>query len=147
MLWRTLQVTGFQLHLKYEEIPLPRRGDVVIVEFAMEGGLSKEDLLSMSRVKGKLGAIFLSDLVTADGKHMETFVCQREANERPSSKYRFPRENQLTTTGKCGLVSGVNTLWETSNSTHHWVGGLLPLTDNGSGSMTKKIVASKRKQA
>ena len=65
---------------------------MVILEFAMGGGLSKEDLLSMSRVKGKLGAIFLSDLVTADGKYMETFACQKEANERPSSKYRLPGE-------------------------------------------------------
>ena len=85
-------MTGFQLHLKYEEIPLPRRGDVVITKFVMEGGLSKEDLLSMSGVKKKLGAIFLSDLVTADGKYLETFACQKEFNERPSSKYRFPRE-------------------------------------------------------
>ena len=58
----------------------------------MEGGLDKEDLLAMSRVKGKLCAIFLSDLVTADGKHMETFAFQKESSVRPSSKYRFPRE-------------------------------------------------------
>ena len=35
MLWKTLQATAFQLHLKYEETHLPRWGDVVIMEFAM----------------------------------------------------------------------------------------------------------------
>ena len=65
---------------------------MVIMEFAMEGGLDKEELLAMSRVKGKLGAIFLSDLVIADGKHLETFAYQKESSERPSSKYRCPRE-------------------------------------------------------
>ena len=28
MLWRTLQVTGFELHLKYESIPFPRSGEM-----------------------------------------------------------------------------------------------------------------------
>ena len=71
LLWRTLQVTGFQLHLKYDELPAPRRGDVVILELAMEAGLDKDDLMSISRVKGKLGVVFLSDMTTADGKHLE----------------------------------------------------------------------------
>ena len=46
------------MHLKYNELPLPRRGDVVVMEYAMSMGLDKEDLLSMSRVKGKLGIVF-----------------------------------------------------------------------------------------
>ena len=62
------------VHLKYDKLHHPRRGDVVVMEYAMSMGLDKEDLLSMSRVKGKLGAIFLSDMVTADGKHLETFA-------------------------------------------------------------------------
>ena len=74
MLWKTLQVTGFQVQLKYSELPLPRRGDVVVMEYAMSMGLDKEDLLSMSRVKGKLGVIFLSDMTTTDGKHLERFA-------------------------------------------------------------------------
>ena len=52
-------MTGFQVHLKYSKLPLPRRGDMVVMEYAMSMGLGKEDLLSMSRVKGKLGVIFL----------------------------------------------------------------------------------------
>ena len=70
MLWRTLRVTGFQVHLKYDELPHPRRGGVGVMEFAMSMGLEKEDLMSMSRVKGRLGVIFLSDMTTADGRHL-----------------------------------------------------------------------------
>ena len=89
MLWRTLQVSGFQLNLKYEEIPLSREGDAVILEFAIEQGVDKEDMLSMSRVKGKLGAIFLSDIVTADGKHLESFVCQKDSRFQKSPDSSF----------------------------------------------------------
>ena len=92
MLWRTLQVTGFQVHLKYDELPHPRRGDVVAMEYAMSMGLDKEDLLSMSSAKGKLGVIFLSDMVTAGGKHLETFAFYPEDLEVPQSKFNFPRE-------------------------------------------------------
>ena len=74
MLWKTLQVTGFQVHLKYNELTLPRRGDVVVMEYAMSMGLDKEDLLSMSRVKGKLGILF----VRHDDSQREAFggVCR-----------------------------------------------------------------------
>ena len=92
MLWRTLQVTGFQLHLKYEELPPPRRGDVVVMELAMEAGLDKEDLMSMSRVKGKLGVIFMSDMTTADGKHLEDYASDPQTPAKSRSKFNFPRE-------------------------------------------------------
>ena len=92
MLRRTIQVTCFQLHLKYDELPLPRRGDVGVMEFTMENGLDKDDLKSMSRVKGRLGAIFLSDMVTADGKHLEDFACSPKVSTKPRTKFTFPRE-------------------------------------------------------
>ena len=66
------------MHLKYDEIPPPCRGDVVITDFAMEQGLDKENLMSMSRTKGQLNVmflvLFLSDIVTAGGKHLEGFL-------------------------------------------------------------------------
>ena len=93
MFWRTLQVTGFQVHLKCDELPHPRQGDVEVMEYAMSMGLDKEDhLLSISRVKGKLGVIFLSDMVTADGKHLETFASDPGDLEVPQSRFNFPRE-------------------------------------------------------
>ena len=90
MLWRTLQITGFQVHLNYDESPHPRCGDVVVMEFAMSMGLDKEDLVSMSRVKGRLGVIFLSDMTAADGKHLESFACYPSEQALPQTKFTFP---------------------------------------------------------
>ena len=42
MLWRKLQATGFQVHLKYDELPCPRQGNVVVMEVAMSMGLGKK---------------------------------------------------------------------------------------------------------
>ena len=41
------------------------------MEFTMIIGASKEELLSISRVRDLLYAIFVSDIVTVDGKHLE----------------------------------------------------------------------------
>ena len=92
MLWLTLQVTDFQVHLKYDELPYPRRRDVVVMEFTMSMGLDKENIMSMSRAKGRLGVIFLSDMTTADGKHLEAFTCDPNEQELPHTMFTFPRE-------------------------------------------------------
>ena len=36
MLWRTLQVTGFELHLEYKELPFPRIGDRLVMDVLRE---------------------------------------------------------------------------------------------------------------
>ena len=66
-------------------------------------GLDKEDLFSISRVKGKLEVIFLSDMVTADGKHLETFACDPgdpEVPQREQEKYLWT----VTRTGRRGKL-------------------------------------------
>ena len=55
-------------------------------------GLHREGLLSISRVKGKLGVIILSDMTTADRKHLETFAFDPRELDVPQSKFTFPRE-------------------------------------------------------
>ena len=62
------------------------------MEYAMSMGLDKEDLLSMSRVKGKLGVIFLSDMTTADGKHLEVFTFDPIEQDVSQSKFASPKE-------------------------------------------------------
>ena len=59
----------FQLHLKYDEMPLLKRGDVVIIEFDLEQGFNKRNLQTMSR--GKIMLKDLSDLVAANEKHQK----------------------------------------------------------------------------
>ena len=62
------------------------------MELAMDTGLDKEDLMSVSRVKGKLGVIFLSDVTTADGKYLEEYACDPQASLSSRTKFNFPRE-------------------------------------------------------
>ena len=144
MLWRTLQVTGFQLHLKYDELPAPRQGDVVIMELAMDTGLDKDDLMSVSRVKGKLGVIFLSDMTTADGKYLEEYACDPQTPSQGQNS-NSQKKNPHAKIGRCGGTSGANTQWKTSNSTRHWERGHQPHTGDGSGSMTRKTTVFKER--
>ena len=93
MLWRTLQVCGFELHLEYDTIPFPRVGDRLIMDLAAERLDDRDKVASISRVRGFLQAIFLSDIVTADGKFLEDFALDPErVLGFPRSTYLFPKE-------------------------------------------------------
>lgn len=59
MLWRTLQVTGFEIHLEYAKIPFPRKRDfLLMVKFCEMCGNDKSEMMSLSRIRGSLEAIF-----------------------------------------------------------------------------------------
>ena len=82
---------GFELHLRYDELPFPQRRDRLIMELAMEMIKDKERLEAIARVRGFLNAIFLSDIVTADGKFLEQFACNK-SEHHVRSKFVFPKE-------------------------------------------------------
>ena len=48
--------------------------------------------MSVSRVKGKLGVIFLSNTTTADGKRLEEYACEPQTSTSSHTKFNFPRE-------------------------------------------------------
>ena len=58
MLWRTLQVCGFELHLRHDELPFPRKNDRLVMELVMELIKDTEVLKSIARVRGFLNVIF-----------------------------------------------------------------------------------------
>ena len=92
MLWRTLHVTGFELHLEYIVIPFPRIGDRLVMDVLREASGNDEDhLKSLGKVRGSLGAIFMSDLVTSDGKYIEQHAIESNWVLKRSS-YCFPKE-------------------------------------------------------
>ena len=51
----------------------------------------QETVMKINRCRGARKAIFLSDLVTADGKYLEYFVFHPTA-ETAGSRYNFPKE-------------------------------------------------------
>ena len=66
MLLRIMQVSGFTVHLKYNTVPMSQRRDLLIMEFTICKGVSKEELLSIPRVRGLLCVICMSDIGPAD---------------------------------------------------------------------------------
>ena len=109
MLWRTLQVSGFTVHLTYTTIPLPRRGDYLIMEYALSKGATNEERSSMSRVRGLLCSLFVSDIVTADGKHLEGLPFSDHTAENTHLPTNFPRNRQRKKIGQRGRIFGSST--------------------------------------
>jgi hypothetical protein len=91
MLWQSLDSFMIQLHMKYPTILYPRERDQVIMELAHDKASSPLEISSINRCQGMLQCIFLSDVVTADGRYLESFVFNPGLFRRRSS-YRFPCE-------------------------------------------------------
>ena len=68
------------------------------MDYAMSQGANKEDLSSIPRVRGLLCAIFVSDIVTPDGKYLEEIATARPSSREHASKY-FRKKHQLKKTG------------------------------------------------
>ena len=69
-----------------------RRRDFLIMEFLISKGVNKEELISVSRVRGLLCIIAMSDIVTVYGIHLEEFAPVRSVSREHASKKKFPRE-------------------------------------------------------
>ena len=85
-------MSEFKLHPKYDIIPHPNRDDYLIIEFALEQGVNKEEVLDISVVRRSLCAINISDTVTARGKFFEEFACVNLMSSDHRSMYKFPRK-------------------------------------------------------
>ena len=92
MLRKTLHVSGFAFHFAYGKIPMPRMGDRVVAEMLMEHTMDKETFEALQRVRGSVNVIFLSDMVTVDGKNLEQNVIDLENWKIMQTKYDFPLE-------------------------------------------------------
>ena len=91
MLWQSLDRFKIELHMKYPTIPPPRERDQVIMELVLERVYSTAEIQSINQCQRMLQCIFLSDVVTADGRYLESYVFD-PGPFRSRSKYRFPRE-------------------------------------------------------
>ena len=73
--------------------PSPTKKRLPQMGHAMSKGAIKEELVSMARVRGLLCSLFVSDIVTADGKHLEDFAILRTHSREHASAYKFPKES------------------------------------------------------
>ena len=62
------------------------------MKYTMSKGVTKEDLPSISRVRGLLCAICVSDIVMANEKYLEGFTTARTHSREHASTYTFPKE-------------------------------------------------------
>ena len=92
MLWRTAEMTSVNIQMRYDEIPFPREGDELLMDVFDSTDPSEDDMKSFCRVRCSLGALFLSDIATSDGRKLEDFALSKDSHGDVNSSYRFPRE-------------------------------------------------------
>jgi hypothetical protein len=92
MLWRSLKHFDIHLHMAFPTIPLPRERDQVIMKIFHAEGLSPDTIRGLGRCRGVLKAIFLSDITTADGRYLESFVFN-PGGTMTKSTFKFPSES------------------------------------------------------
>jgi hypothetical protein len=92
MLWRLLHHFNIHLHMEFATIPSPRERDQVVMELIFGKVLDRKTIRSLSKCRGSLEIIFLSNMTTADGRYLEQFVFD-PGSKVARSKYKFPRES------------------------------------------------------
>ena len=85
-------MTCVDIQMNYDEIPLPRQNDRLLIDVFDSVDLTEEEMASLCRVRCSLKALFLSDIVTADGKKLEHFATDALHKGSVTSTYLFPRE-------------------------------------------------------
>jgi hypothetical protein len=91
--------------MEFSTISLPRERDQVLMEIFFTEDDSPETIRSLGRCRGALEAIFLSDVTTADGQHLEKIVFgPGSKNTKQSSN--SPMNVRQTRIGTHGSTSG-----------------------------------------
>jgi hypothetical protein len=105
MLWRSLHHFDIHLHMSFPTLPSPREQDQVIMEIFLAKDLSPATTSSLSRCRGFLKAIFLSDITTPDRRYLEQFVFKLEKSF-PDQNIHSQGKNRAERIGTSGLISG-----------------------------------------
>jgi len=122
MLWRLLHHFNIHLHMECATISCPRERDQVVMELILGKVLDRKTIRSLSRCRGSLEIIFLSDMTTADGRYLEQFVFN-PGSKVARSKYKFPRESPAKKDWTLGSTSGTIIQTPGTNFTPLWEHG------------------------
>ncbi len=74
MLWKSLHHFKIMLYMKFPSIAPPRENDKVIMDIIVDQPIDPLEIARLNRCRVFLQALFLSDIMTADGKYIENFV-------------------------------------------------------------------------
>ena len=92
MLWRSTYHFNIHLHMECATIPSPRERDQVVMELILGKVHDKKTIGSLRRCRGSLDIIFLSDMMTVNGRYLEHFVFD-PGSKVARSKYKLPQES------------------------------------------------------
>jgi hypothetical protein len=92
MLWKSLHHFNITLCMSFPTIKPPRERDQVIMEIILSQNLDFTDITRINRCRVYLQALFLLDIMTADGKYLEHFIFD-PGGATTWSGYKFPREH------------------------------------------------------
>lgn len=97
-LWERIDFYKLEVLIDFPTIPLPRHGDQLLRDLFVSLGFTGADLHSLHRVRIHVCALFLSDLVTANGRQIEEmFLSPQPQNTYSSqSSYRWREERPST---------------------------------------------------
>ena len=100
------------------------------MKLTMNKGGSKEELLRISKVRGLLCIIFMSDIITADSTYLEGFATARSLSREHSSEYNFFNEAQTQgdwTTWIQFLGQNIVNYFELATPLSEWIHHIHPL--------------------
>ena len=93
-LWERLHHYGIHMEVDWKEMMGPREGDEPLVGLFIAGGYKDERLRQLNRCRLHLEAMFLSDLVSANGRcFLAADLSSYQNFERRESQFIYPRES------------------------------------------------------
>jgi hypothetical protein len=93
-LWERLHYYKFHIHLDYPPIPLPRKGDVLLVRIFRDAGYRDQQLQALNRCRLALKLLFLSDIATVCECLLNISLVLRPSRPNESvSTFVFPNEH------------------------------------------------------
>ncbi len=91
MLWKSLHYFYITLHMSFPTILPPQECNQVIMKIFFSQNFDFTEITWINRCRVYLQTLFLSDIMTADGKYLEHFVFN-PGSPTHRSRYTFPRE-------------------------------------------------------
>ena len=99
--WEVVDRYKLHLVLDYDILHLPRENDQMLMKMAIQLGYSIEVLRSINRCRIALCALFLSDIVTADGKFLDYMCMMSNTDYSSVSSFSWPKEQPSEKDWKC----------------------------------------------
>ena len=70
-MWEYNIAHNITISLKHTELQPQREGDMAIIALAQQKYIIKRDMISIQRIRMKIGVVHLSNICTADGRKMD----------------------------------------------------------------------------